>query len=630
MRHTFTRCTRLLHRFRRAAMFALSASLAITSAVPVAGQAPTDARVDSLFERREARIAMRDGVRLFTVVLVPRQREGKLPILLSRTPYGTDGWGGTYNLLAGFKELMADGYVLVFQDIRGQYQSEGTFVMNRPPRDRRDARSIDEATDTHDTIEWLLANVPEVLPRVGMLGISYPGFLVNAAMTEPHPALKAMSPQAPMVDTWMGDDFFHQGAFRQSYAIEWIHGRESKAAGTGPLGISRWDTYDWYRSFPTLDSLARATGAVRWPTWQRFVAHPSYDREWQSRAVQRYLTHTSIPTLTVGGWWDQEDGYGPLASHAALAATDTSRIVRLVVGPWFHGQWYDEDGASLGALRFGRATGADFRALQARFFARYLKPSSNEPLPVATVFDAGTNQWREFDAWPPRAVERRSLYLHEGGVLALTPPAATAGVAAFDAWTSDPRFPVPYRPRPIPSYVEWDTWLSRDQRFVDGRPDVMTYQTPPLDHDVTIAGNITARLFASTTGSDADWVVKLIDVYPDSVERPEMRGYQLMISGEILRGRYRTSFEKAAPITPNAALPYTIDLHQQSYTVRRGHRLMVQVQSSWFPLYDRNPQLFVPNIFTARADQYKAQQHRVWHTRARPSRVDIDVLPPAR
>ena len=576
------------------------------------------------FERREAMIPMRDGVRLFTVVLVPRTSTAALPVLMSRTPYGTGGWGGTTKIDVAFKELIEDGYVFVFQDIRGQHQSEGVFIMNRPPRDRRDPQAVDEATDTWDTIEWLLKNVPGTNGRVGMLGISYPGFLVNAAMVDPHPALRAMSPQAPMVDTWMGDDFFHQGAFRASYAIEWIHGRESKQSGTGPLNISRWDTYDWYLGFPSLDSLARATGAEKWPTWQRFVAHPAYDSIWQDRAVQRYLRHTTVPTLTVGGWWDQEDGFGPLASYKTLELTDTAHRSSLVVGPWFHGQWYDEAGDSLADVRFGRRTGDDFRALQAKWFAHWLKDQGDGRFPEATVFDAGTNTWRTFDEWPAKRAKRRKLYLQPVGRLAFDPPPAAGG---SDSWVSDPAHPVPYRPRPIPSYVEWASWLVRDQRFVDDRPDVRSWETSPLDADVTIAGDIVATLFASTTGSDADWVVKLIDVYPDSgVDRAAMRGYELMVQGEIMRGRYREGFDRPKAITPNAVLPYTVDLHQQAYTFRKGHRIMVQVQSTWFPLYDRNPQTFVPNIFRARVSDYKAQTHAVHHAARYPSHVEVQVL----
>jgi hypothetical protein len=579
--------------------------------------------IDSVFGRREMQIPMRDGVRLFTVILTPKRASQPLPILMSRTPYGTSGWGGTVDIAVAFKALIDDGYVFVFQDIRGQHQSEGEFIMNRPPRDRRNAASVDEATDTWDTIDWLLKNVPNTNGRVGMLGISYPGFLVNAAMVEPHPALRAMSPQAPMVDTWMGDDFFHQGAFRQSYGIEWVAGRESRQAGTGPLQITRWDTYDWYASFPTLDSLARATGAAKWPTWQRFVQHPAYDSVWQGRAVQRYLRHSDIPTLTVGGWWDQEDGYGPQMSYASLEKSDSASRNFLVIGPWFHGQWYDDAADSLGQIRFGRATGDDFRELQARFFAQYLKDREGDPIPEATVFDAGVNEWKTFDRWPPRGAATRRLYLREDGALSFEAPTGATGA---DLFVSDPAHPVPYRPRPIPSYVEWESWLVRDQRFVAGRPDVLMWQTPPLTEDLVIAGDITARLFASTTGSDADWVVKLIDVYPDTVPRPEMRGYELMVASEIMRGRYWKGFDRPTAIPANTVVPFSVDLHQQSYTFRKGHRMMVQVQSTWFPLYDRNPQTFVPNIFLAKPSDYRAQTHRIQRSAAQASHLELSIL----
>ena len=596
--------------------------LAIVPVSLLAAQAP-DTSLASRFDRRDERIAMRDGVRLFTVILTPKGQRGALPILMSRTPYGTDGWGGTSGIATGFKELIEDGYIFVFQDIRGQHQSEGTFVMNRPPRDRRNPKSLDEATDTWDTIDWLLANLPNTNRKVGMLGISYPGFLANAPLTEPHPALAAVSPQATMGDTWMGDDFFHQGAFRQSYGIEWVHGREASQAGTGPLQIARWDTYDWYRSFPTLDSLARTVGADRWPTWQRFVAHPEYSEEWKGRAVQRNVRHAPVPTLTVAGWWDQEDGYGPLVTYAAMEPTDSLKRNHLVVGPWFHGQWYDQAAANLGDVKFGRATGDDFRQLQRRWFGYWLKGQGDGQFAEATVFDAGVNQWKTFDTWPPRQATAKRLYLHPNGRAAFSPPTEATG---FDSYVSDPANPVPYRPRPIPSYVDWEIWLVRDQRFVHGRPDVLSWETEPLAEDVVVAGNVAAKLFASTTGSDADWVVKLIDVRPDTDPDPVMRGYQLMVASDIMRGRYRKSFEKAERIPNNLVLPYTVDLHQQSYTFRKGHRIMVQVQSSWFPLYDRNPQTFVPNIFLAKASDYRPATHRIYRSGRLASFVEFSAL----
>jgi hypothetical protein len=599
--------------------------IAFVIGTPITASAqPADTALARVFERREVMIPMRDGTRLFTVVLTPRSRSESLPILMSRTPYGTGSWGGTFDILSAFREMIADGYLFVFQDIRGQHRSEGQFVMNRPPRDRRDPASVDEATDTWDAIEWLLRNVPNTIPKVGMLGISYPGFLVNAALTEPHPALAAVSPQATMGDTWMGDDFFHQGAFRQSYGIEWVHGREARQAGTGPLRISRWDTYDWYLSFPSLDSLAKAVGANRWPTWQRFARHPAYTAEWRSRAVQHNVRHAPVPSLTVGGWWDQEDGYGPLATYAAMEPTDSLRRNYLIVGPWFHGQWYAGPADRLGDLRFGRDTGEDFRILQARWFRYWLRGRGDGRFDEATVFDAGVNEWKTFGAWPPSDAKVARLYLHPDGVASFTAPTAAQGFAAF---VSDPARPVPYRPRPIPSYVDWEIWLTRDQRFVANRPDVLSWETAPLDRDVTVAGNVLARLFASTTGSDADWVVKLIDVYPDDIPDRTLRGYQLMVTSDILRGRYRRSFERAEPIPPNLVLPYLVDLHQQSHTFQRGHRIMVQVQSTWFPLYDRNPQTFVPNIFEARPTDYRAQTHRVYHSRRFSSHLELQVRP---
>ena len=587
--------------------------------------------LDSLFARSEALIPMRDGAQLFTVILTPRQRPAEaLPIILSRTPYGTGGWGGTDRLEYGFQELIRDGYIFVLQDIRGRYQSQGTFVMNRAPCPRRGAGCLDEATDTWDTIEWLLANVPGNNGRVGQLGISYPGWLTNASSFEPHPALKALSPQATMGDGWMGDDFFHQGAFRQAYGLEYVWDMEASADESVAPNVGRFDTYDWYLGFPTLDSLGKAVGASAWPTWRLFTEHPAFDAVWQARSLPRRLDRVAVPTLTVGGFWDQEDMYGPQATYAAMERHDQAGRNFIAIGPWYHGQWYLEAGDSLGNARFGSATGEYFRRdIEARWFAWWLKHKGDGRFSEATVFDAGAGQWQRFDAWPPREAHSRALYFRANGLLSFDRPTAAAGA---DSYVSDPAHPVPYRPRPVeltydPRGSRWGRWMTEDQRFVEGRQDVLTWQTPPLTQDLTIAGNITAKLFASTTGSDADWVVKLIDVYPDSLEaRPSMGGYQLMIAGDVLRGRYRTSWEHPAPLAPNTVLPFTVDLHQQAYTFRAGHRIMVQVQSTWFPLYDRNPQTFVPNIFKARAGDYRPRVHRISRSRSAPSHVVLPVL----
>jgi len=574
--------------------------------------------------RTDTLIPMRDGIHLFTVIVVPPGVAGPLPILMTRTPYGAAGEAG---LTRRAVELGLGGYIMVFQDIRGRFGSQGMFDMNRPPKSGH--AGTDESTDTYDTIDWLVKHVPNNNGRVGILGVSYPGWLTAVAGIGAHPALKAISPQAPMGDAWMGDDFFHQGAFRLSYGLEYAWMMEASSDLSITPAPARYDTFEWYLSFPTLGALAQAVGANAWPTWRRFAAHPSYDSTWKARSLPRYFTHTTVPTLTVGGWWDQEDEYGPLASYASLERTDTAGLNHLVMGPWYHGQWFADSGVALGNVRFGRATGVDYRALQSKWFGYWLKGEGDGKVAEATLFDAGSNTWREFDSWPPRHAQRRRLYLRANGVLSFDAPAATAG---SDQYRSDPAHPVPYRPRPVERTYSptsrWRRWETEDQRFVDGRADVLTWQTAPLTADVTIAGDVIAHLYASTTGSDADWVVKLIDVYPDTVpERPTMGGYEVMVTGEIMRGRYRQSWERPAPITPNTVLPFTVDLHQQAWTFKRGHRIMVQVQSTWFPLYDRNPQTFVPNIFAAGPEAYRAQVHRVYRTARYPSNVEVHILP---
>jgi putative CocE/NonD family hydrolase len=568
------------------------------------------------FERREVMIPMRDGVRLLTVILAPRGGGEPLPILLTRTPYGAN--------VSPSRELLADGYIFVAQDIRGRGRSEGTFVMNRPTRAPRDSAGVDETTDAYDTVEWLVSNVPNNNGRVGIKGVSYPGWLAEVVLLGPHPAVKAVSPQAPMTDTWMGDDFFHQGAFRLTFGFGYSWGMEGEAAGMGPRPEMGDDPFDWYLSFPSLEALTDSFDLLRVPTWRRFVEHPAYDGEWQGRAFQRLVTGLSVPTLTVGGWWDQEDLYGPQATYTTLERYDGADVNVLAIGPWSHGQWSGGSAASLGTLRFASATADSFRlGIEAPWFAYWLKGRGDGRFPEAWLFDAGRNEWRSVEAWPPREAEVRGLYFRADGRLSFEPPPERAG---FDEYVSDPANPVPYQARPVER--AWDRWMTEDQRFADERADVLSWQTEPLADDVTIAGGVTARLFASTTGSDADWVVKLIDVYPDSVpDRPEMRGYQLMVAGDIMRGRYRRTWDRPEAVRPNAFEAYTVDLHQQYYTFRRGHRIMVQVQSSWFPLYDRNPQTWVPNIFEAPASAYQAQTHRVQRTAAQPSHVEVMVLP---
>ena len=607
----------MLTRFRQA-ILAVAGALGCAGAAAAQGHgAPTGAA-----DCREVMIRMRDGVRLHATILAPGGAHAPLPILMTRTPYGSPRcpFGG---------RLPDDGYVRVYADIRGRNGSEGDFVMNRPNREPGDSAATDESTDTWDTVDWLVHNLPANNARVGIVGISYPGWLAEEPLIGPHPAVKALSPQAPMTDTWMGDDFFHQGAFRQSYGFEYGWGMESELVGAGPLPVTGPDTYDWYLSFPSLNALTDSTRAMRIPTWRRFVEHPSYDSIWQRRAFELVVQRLAVPTLTVGGFWDQEDLFGPQATYRALERLDSSGLNHLVIGPWSHGQWGGTGGEQLGNLHWGSATADTFRlGIQARWFAHWLKGEGDGRFPKAELFDGGARTWRSFDAWPPREATPQALYLHANGALSFDPPAADSG---FDAYVSDPARPVPYRPRPVEitysSGSRWARWMTEDQRFVEARPDVRSWKTAPLTADVTVAGEVVARLFAATTGSDADWVVKLIDVYPDDDAQPGMAGYELMVAGDIMRGRYRESWEHPAAIASDSTLPYTVDLHYQLYTFRRGHRIMVQVQSSWFPLYDRNPQTFVPNIFEAPASAYLAATQRIYRTATQPSRVEVMVLP---
>jgi len=432
-----------------------------------------------------------------------------------------------------------------------------------------------------------------------------------------------------MTDTWMGDDFFHQGAFRQSYGLEYSYEVESSKNGAA-FDIGVYDMYDWYLRQGTLARVTDSIGHIL-PSWRNFIAHPTYDDFWKSKAVQLVWKKTTVPTLTVGGWWDQEDFFGPIAIYAALEPRDSANLNRLVVGPWNHGEWERGPAQKLGDIDFKSATGPYFREkIQAPFFAFYLKDRGPLTLAEATVFESGSNTWRSYDRWPPREAATRPLYLQAGGKLSFDAP---RGGAEFTSYISDPANPVPYRHRPIqPTYYRfgssWYPWLVEDQRFVDHRPDVASWTSDVLTDDVVIAGNVVAKLFAATTGSDADWVVKLIDKYPDAVREDEkMGGYELMVSSEIMRGRYRKSWERPEALTPNAVLDFTVDLHQQAYRFLKGHRIMVQIQSTWFPLYDRNPQRFVPNIFAAKPEDFRAQTHRVWHTAQYPSHLSIAVMP---
>jgi putative CocE/NonD family hydrolase len=575
------------------------------------------------FQRQEEMIRTRDGVRLYTLIFTPSNQTENLPIIMQRTPYGISGT--TSDSIS--RELAADGYIFVYQDIRGRFKSEGEFMMGRPPRGANSSKSVDESTDTYDTIDWLVKNVPRNNGRVGIVGVSYGGWLAAVATIDPHPALKASSPQAPMTDTYIGDDFFHNGAFRQSYGYEYVKEMESSKE-LAEISFDR-DAYDWYLQ---LGSLAKITaeGRGRWPTWNAFVAHPNYDAYWKTRAAQRYLKPTTVATLVVGGWWDQEDFFGALATYEALEKYDTHHQNFIVLGPWNHGGW-GGFARTLGDIDFGDSTGLYFRTrIQAPWLASYLKDNRPFNEPEAVTFQSGSNRWTTSEHWPPREAVDRDLFLRSGGKLSFQ-KAVGSNTQESESYISDPASPVPYRQRPIqPTYGRgstWNTWLVQDQRFLAGRKDVVSWQTDILDEDLTIDGDVTAHLFASTTGTDSDWIAKVIDVYPETYpEDPKMAGFQLMIVEEILRGRFRRGFEKPGPIRPNRVEEYAIDLHANNHTFKKGHRVMVQVQSSWFPLYDRNPQKFVANIFQASPEAYQTATQRIYESARYPSRITLPVM----
>jgi hypothetical protein len=561
------------------------------------------------YQRSEVMIPMRDGVKLHAVILKPADIAAPLPFLIQRTPYGVDETSRA-SFFGQRPELARAGYIYVAQDIRGRYKSEGEFVMSRALADHHDPKAVDESTDTYDTVAWLLANVPGNNGRVGVVGTSYPGFLAMMAGIDPHPAVKAISPQAPMIDVWMGDDFFHNGAFRQSYGYDYVLGMESSKQDT-EVGYGKdkdgkpRDGYDYFLERGSFAEDVKKSGAKTLPTWKLFLEHPSYDSVWSSRGVEHSLRAVAVPTLSVGGTYDQEDMYGPQQEYASLEPQDANHQNFLVLGPWRHGYW-SSSSRHLGNLNYGEPVGKEFRGqIEAKFFAHYLKDEPGFDLEDTASFQTGSNTWKFYSHFAPVKSEPTSLYLQGDGKLSWsdsTTPAKTS-------YLSDPANPVPYRHRPIqPTYSDgsqWFNWLTEDQRFVTDRKDVAVWKLPVLKKDLIVTGEVVADIFASTTGTDNDMVVKLIDQYPDDDADPKMRGYQLMTNAEIFRGRYLDSFEKPTPLRSGSVHEYRFSLHDVDHVFKASHTVMVQVQSTWFPLYDRNPQTFVPNIMTARPEDYK-------------------------
>ena len=596
------------------------------------------------YVRRDVMIPMRDGVRLHTVILVPKGAT-HAPILLTRTPYGATGQtthtassrlGPALDGYDNAVEVIVDGgYIRVVQDVRGKYGSEGDYVMNRPVRGPLNPTSVDHATDTYDTIDWLVKHVPETNGKVGILGISYDGFLPLMALVNPHPALKVAVPMNPMVDGWRGDDWFHNGAFREQN-LPYIYNQEASRDSSVRWWSSYYDDYDEYLSAGSAGELGRLHGMEQLGFWRKLLEHPAYDSFWQQQAMDKVLAGEplKVPVMLVAGLWDQEDIYGAPAVYKAIEPKDTANDkVFLVLGPWYHGQEI-HDGSALGPIRFDADTALQFRRdILAPFLAQYLKDGAPKAdVAPVTAFETGTNTWRRLNAWPAGCVSGCSvvptpLYLEAGHAAGFTAP--TSRDAAFDEYVSDPARPVPYTPRPNrpASGPHWSEWLTTDQREASGRIDVLTFTSETLTAPVKVVGEPMVNLVASTSGTDSDWVVKLIDVYPGEVPmQPAMGGYQLAIAMDIFRGRYRESLETPKAIAPNVPFAYKFALPNVNHVFLPGHRIMVQVQSSWFPLYDRNPQTFVPNIFWAKPGDYKKAVQRVYHAPGEASFIEMSVV----
>ena len=612
------------------------------------------------YDKRIEMVPMRDGTKLYTVIYVPHGAHG-LPIVLDRTPYNAAAHqrGDFPHLIDALpladEDFVHAGYIVVYQDVRGKYGSEGVYLMTPPPVNSGfNPTGADDTTDGYDTIDWLVKNVPESNGRVGMIGSSYEGFTVVMALLHPHPALKVAVPESPMIDGWMGDDWFHFGAFRQPN-IDYILGQTS-ARGTGVHEVhTQRDDYSGLLAAGSAGAFARQEGVDQLPFWKLIVEHPAYDAFWQSQALDKLIAKTplTVPTMWEQGEWDQEDMWGAIHSYRAWEPQDKHHDKNfLVMGPWFHSQ-INRQGRALGPLLFAGDTAEQWRRdVMVPFMNEYLKPGAPKAnTPKVWMYDTGTDNWDTYAKWPQSCESgcpdaTKPLYLTASSGLSFTKPSAGDGGsegAAFREYTSDPANPVPYRPRPVDAAdgTGWRTWLVTDQRFVDGRPDVLTYVSDPLPTAMKLAGEPVVHLQASTTGTDADWVVKVIDVFPNTPNTPgdtggvfagvlgtpvNMSGYELPLATDIFRGRYRTSFEHPEAITPNTPLEYSFVLPQINRTIPAGHRLMIQVQSTLFPLYDRNPQTFVPNIFNAQPGVYRKATDRIWSDAAHASYVSLPVV----
>ncbi len=585
------------------------------------------------FTKKEVYIPMRDGTRLFTSIYTSKNPKGDNPILLVRTPYNIEPDEDSYTgRLFSMDHLWSNGYIIVFQDVRGRFMSEGKFVDVRPYIPNKKKKEFDDNSDTWDTIDWLIRNVDNNNGRVGIFGISYPGFYSTMSLPDAHPALKAVSPQAPVSNWFIGDDWHHNGAFFLLDAFSFYSsvGRprpEPTREWPSPFQFNNDDNYDFFLDLGPVKNAAAKYFGDTIQFWDDLMTHPDYDDFWKARDILQHMSDIKPAVLTVGGWFDAEDLYGPLATYQSIESKNPNNQNRLIMGPWSHGQWSGTDGDNMGNMHWGSNTTKFFKEVEAKFFNYYLKDEGTMDLAEATMFITGANEWKNFDAWPPAASTERQLYLRGNGELSFSAPGTDEG---YDEYIVDPGKPVPYTEDVHLGRTR--EYMTDDQRFASRRPDVMVYQTGILDEKVVLTGPIDVKFYASTTGTDADYVVKLIDVFPDQVEDyPEndkdvpIGGYQMLVRGEVLRGRYRNSFEKPEAFVPGEVTEVSFRIPDVAHSFEPGHKIMIQVQNSWFPLIDRNPQQFV-NIYECDEEDFIKATHRIYHTSEYPSGVTVRVL----
>lgn len=624
-------------------MRSFAMSLVFTLLLAVSAQAQ-QAEAKPIFKLQEVMIPVRDGVHLQTVILTPADQDGPLPILFRRTPYGVPDKPPKH-MPPSIRELTQDGYIFVIQNLRGRFKSEGVFKLSSEV-DLKDPKATNETTDAYDSIEWLVKNVSNNSGKVGMYGVSYDGLTTALTLLHPHPALKAISEQASPVDQWMNDDDHRYGALRESYDFEYAVLEQADKNKNTNFQFETYDTYQWYLDLGPLSNINAKYLHGSIPYWNSTIEHPDYDEFWKKEAWVNQLHASTVPNLNVAGFWDQEDPWGPWQIFRHAEEHDPDHTNFIVAGPWFHGEWQTPKAESIGIIPFGgHETAREFREnIEAPFFRFYLHGKGEKPTWQASTFQSGSNSWHTYTTWPPKDAQQTDLYLHADGTLSFTAPTAGVGSGEYREYVSDPANPVPYRQRPIsPTYPggDWRTWEVADQRFVDHRPDVLSFVSAPLDHDLVVTGPLAAALFASTSGSDSDFIVKLIDVYPDDAQKnsgdPEegpkpgqyaqsLNGYELPIAMEVRRGRYLHSYEKPGPLTPNKATEWSIPLRDHDHVFLKGHRLMVQIQSTWFPIIDRNPQKFVGSIYKAAAADYMRATQRIYCSPEMPSHISLPVV----